>query len=314
MRLTLFISVVCGFMLLTLGACQQNNGLSGANSGNILSTQLDSMSYALGANINRQFQTQGITINGDMLVQGYDDGMNGAGMPVEEVFEVNGRMQQLIQEREGKPFSAEDPAPPIADTLAYSLGCDLSRQMKDFDIKLSSEALRSGAQTGLGSADSRMTEADINAQMGAFQQLFMEKQQQKINKDMVKNAEAGTAFLEEKANEEGVMKTESGLCYEILRAAEGPKPPAADTKVRVHYEGRLINGDIFDSSYKRGEPTEFRLNQVIKGWTEGLQLMPVGSKFRFYIPSNLGYGERGSPPKIGPNETLIFDVELLEIQ
>ncbi|MBQ7698232.1 MAG: FKBP-type peptidyl-prolyl cis-trans isomerase [Paludibacteraceae bacterium] len=121
----------------------------------------------------------------------------------------------------------------------------------------------------------------------------------------------GERFLEANRLKEGVQVTESGLQYEVLTMGKGPQPQATD-KVKVHYHGTLIDGTVFDSSVERGEPAEFGLNQVIKGWTEGLQLMPVGSKFRFYIPQELGYGERATG-KIPPYSTLIFDVELLDI-
>jgi FKBP-type peptidyl-prolyl cis-trans isomerase FkpA len=302
-----------GILIATFAGCQDGE-MTRRSSGDILQTKEDSMAYAIGANINRQFQSQGISINAQMIADGYNQTMEGAGMTVEEVFGINGRVQQIFGERQGTPFSAEDPAPPLFDTLAFSLGCDLARQMQEFDIELGPPSLLAGAIAGIGAPESKLTEEQINAQMGAFQQMFIAKRQEKMNADMAKNAESGKAFLAEKAAEEGVYSTESGLLYEILRDADGPKPPSPTTKVRVHYEGRLTNGDVFDSSYERGEPTEFPLNRVIAGWTEGLQLMPVGSKFRFYIPAALGYGERGSPPKIGPNATLIFDVELLEIK
>lgn len=123
----------------------------------------------------------------------------------------------------------------------------------------------------------------------------------------------GKRFLEENGRRDGVKTTASGLQYEVVTAGEGARPKATDT-VTVHYRGTLINGTVFDSSYERGEPASFPVNRVIKGWTEVLQLMPVGTKVRAYIPSKLAYGERGSPPKIGPNETLIFDIELLGIK
>ena len=124
--------------------------------------------------------------------------------------------------------------------------------------------------------------------------------------------EQGEQFLAENALRDGVTVTESGLQYEVIKMGKGPKP-AADAKVKVHYHGTLIDGTVFDSSVDRGEPITFGLNQVIKGWTEGVQLMPVGSKFRFYIPQELGYGAQ-SAGKIPPYSTLIFDVELLEIE
>ena len=124
---------------------------------------------------------------------------------------------------------------------------------------------------------------------------------------------AGEQFLAENAKREGVKTTASGLQYEVLEATIGQKPKATDT-VRVHYEGTLIDGTVFDSSYKRGESISFPLNGVIKGWTEGLQLMPVGSKYKLFIPYNLGYGERGAGASIPPYATLIFTVELLEIK
>ncbi len=125
--------------------------------------------------------------------------------------------------------------------------------------------------------------------------------------------DAGKKFLEENAKKEGIQTTASGLQYEVLRDGDGKKPGAAST-VEVHYEGRLIDGKVFDSSYQRKQTISFPLNRVIPGWTEGLQLMPIGSKYRLYIPSELGYGTRGAGGDIPPNAALIFDVELISIR
>lgn len=150
--------------------------------------------------------------------------------------------------------------------------------------------------------------------------MSMEKAQSVINQFFAKlqaeavenNKKEGEAFLAKNKEKAGVVVTASGLQYEILIQGTGSKPKATDT-VRCHYEGRLINGQVFDSSFKRNQPADFPVNQVIPGWVEALQLMPVGSKWRLYIPSNLAYGEHGAGELIGPNTTLIFDVELLEI-
>ncbi len=153
------------------------------------------------------------------------------------------------------------------------------------------------------------TEAESRQLVQALQRVMQEKATELAQAEAGDNLAAGQAYLEENGKREGVVTTESGLQYEVLTAAEGDKPSATDT-VKVHYHGTLIDGTVFDSSVERGEPIEFPLNGVISGWTEGLQLMSPGAKYRFHIPANLAYGTR-STGKIGANSTLIFDVELL---
>lgn len=140
---------------------------------------------------------------------------------------------------------------------------------------------------------------------------LQEKLKQLLTNKANEKMEEGKKFLEANAKREGVVTTPSGLQYEVLTEGSGPKPEGPNARVTVHYEGRTIDGKIFDSSYKRNQPASFGLNQVISGWTEGVQLMPQGSKYRFYIPSELGYGARGAGASIPPHATLIFDVELL---
>ena len=144
--------------------------------------------------------------------------------------------------------------------------------------------------------------------MQAFENSMREKEAARGNEAKA----AGEKFLAENGKKKGVTTTASGLQYEILKAGDGPKPQATD-RVNVHYHGTLLNGKVFDSSVERGQPITFGVQEVIKGWTEALQLMPVGSKWRIFIPSNLAYGEQGAGGDIGPNEALIFDVELLGI-
>jgi FKBP-type peptidyl-prolyl cis-trans isomerase len=139
------------------------------------------------------------------------------------------------------------------------------------------------------------------------------KQIAKMMADAKNNLEAGQKFLAENAKKPGVQTTASGLQYQVVTEGKGAKPKAGDV-VRVHYKGSLLDGKVFDSSYDRGQPVVFPIDQVVPGWQEGLQLMPVGSKFKLWVPANLGYGEKGTPGgPIGPNSTLVFDLELLDI-
>lgn len=184
--------------------------------------------------------------------------------------------------------------------------------MKADGLELDLDLLHAGLKEASAGTESQIADADAQAVMMKFQQEVQAKQQAAAAAAAAENAAAGKAFLDENGKREGVTTTESGLQYEVLTAAEGDKPAAADT-VKVHYHGTLTDGTVFDSSVDRGQPIDFPLNGVIKGWTEGVQLMSVGSKFKFTIPSDLAYGERGSPPKIGPGATLVFEVELLEI-
>ncbi len=171
----------------------------------------------------------------------------------------------------------------------------------ELDVAIMSSAFA----TASSEEELKITEEDANAMVQAF---FQNAGQRKGQESL----ETGNAFLETNKAREGVVVTESGLQYEILTEGTGAKP-TADNQVRVHYHGTLIDGTVFDSSVDRGEPASFGVGQVIKGWTEALQLMPVGSKYKLVIPSDLAYGERGAGGDIGPNATLIFEVELLEI-
>lgn len=173
-----------------------------------------------------------------------------------------------------------------------------------FGVDLNIEAFKFGFAVG-AMGKSEMDAAAANA-------LLNDRFMAYKNEKETKNAEEGAAFLEANKSAEGVVTLESGLQYKVLVAGEGEKP-TADSKVKCHYEGRLIDGTVFDSSLERGEPTEFPVGGVIKGWTEALQLMPVGSKWEIYVPSELAYGASGAGQKIGPNSTLIFQIELIEI-
>ena len=199
----------------------------------------------------------------------------------------------------------DDPLANPEDKLSYSLGLLIGNSLKNDYDSLNFEVLSDGLKAQHGGGDTLLSldEASTFVQ-GYMQQLAQTKSAESRMK--------GQQYLADNALRKEVETTESGLQYEVLKAAEGPKPTATDT-VRVHYHGTLIDGTVFDSSVDRAEPISFPLNRVIPGWTEGVQLMSVGSKYRFVIPSQLAYGERGAGQNIGPGETLIFEVELLEI-
>lgn len=192
--------------------------------------------------------------------------------------------------------------------LGMSIGSGLHRQSLPVDPALVSRGLRDA----MGSGKTLMTEDEMKA---ALQQLRTDVQQSQEAKAHVAgeaNRKAGEAFLAANKLKEGVKTLPDGLQYKILQEGTGPKPKETDT-VTVNYRGTLIDGKEFDSSYKRGQPTTFPVNGVIKGWTEALQLMPVGSKWQLFIPADLAYGDRAPSPDIGPGDTLIFEVELLSI-
>ena len=209
------------------------------------------------------------------------------------------------QPQAGKPES-------VADRASYAIGYNFGRQFKQNDITVNNDLLMKGLRDALGGGQASLTDEEMQTAMQSFQQQVMQQQADKQKAMGEKNKTEGEAFLAKNKAREGVKTTASGLQYEVLKEGTGPQPKATDT-VTVHYQGTLMDGTEFDSSYKRGEPASFVLNQVIPGWTEGVQLMKVGSKYKFYIPAALGYGDRGAGGVIGPNAPLVFEVELLSI-
>lgn len=196
----------------------------------------------------------------------------------------------------------------------YSIGANIGSNLvgQGLAADLDVASIIAGLQDSMAGGEMKLTQADMEAAIAAFSQL----QQDKMNAELEVQAQAGRDFLTQNGAQAGVTTTASGLQYSVVADAadaNAAMPKETDT-VSVHYTGTLIDGTVFDSSVERNEPATFPLNGVIPGWTEGLQLMKVGSKYRFYIPSALAYGEQGAPPVIPPNSTLIFDVELLSIE
>lgn len=191
------------------------------------------------------------------------------------------------------------------------IGMDVAKSLHPIKDEIDMAALTTAMQASFAGKPTKLTAEEAELVRTAFSQKMQEKMKTQASAEGQKNLREGQAFLAANKSKPGVRSTASGLQYQVIREGSGAKPLATD-KVRVHYNGTLLNGTKFDSSYDRGEPAEFALNQVIPGWTEGVALMPVNSKYKFWIPSELAYGPNGQPP-IGANSTLVFEVELLGI-
>ncbi|MCP4151293.1 MAG: FKBP-type peptidyl-prolyl cis-trans isomerase [bacterium] len=199
------------------------------------------------------------------------------------------------------------------DKASYANGYNMGRYVKRDKDHLDIDVLIQGVRDGFnGPGKEQIPEAEMQKVLRDFQQKMGKARQEKQKIQGGKNIAEGEAFLKENATKEGVIVTKSGLQYKVLTEGTGPQPKATD-QVEVHYKGTLIDGTDFDSSYKHGKPATFPLNRVIPGWTEGVQLMKVGAKYKFFLPSNIAYGKRGSGPVIGPNAVLVFEIELLSI-
>jgi FKBP-type peptidyl-prolyl cis-trans isomerase FklB len=207
--------------------------------------------------------------------------------------------------------------PPVLKTqkekVSYGIGVDMSRNFKQQGIEFDADILIKGFKDQSSGGKLLMTEDDIRSTLSAYQSEMMQKRAQAMKAAAEENKKIGDAFLAENKKKEGVVALPSGLQYKILKAGEGRKPTEADT-VECNYRGALVNGTEFDSSYRTGKPATFKVTGLIPGWTEALKLMPVGSKWQLFIPPQLAYGERGAGRDIGPNATLIFELELLAVK
>jgi FKBP-type peptidyl-prolyl cis-trans isomerase FklB len=219
-----------------------------------------------------------------------------------------------------KPHTATAAKTPVPLTLktqkdkfSYALGMKMGANFKKQSVSIDPNILARGIKDSLAGGKTLLTEDEAQAAIMDVQKDMQKKQQEKMQEAAAANKKEGETFLADNKAKEGVVTLPSGMQYKILKAGTGPKPAATDSVV-CNYRGTLINGKEFDSSYKRGQPATFPVSGVIKGWTEALQLMPVGSKWQLVIPADLAYGDRGAGADIGPGETLIFEVELLSIE
>lgn len=296
-----------------LATAQQSAAAAANKETSVLTSEREKIGYAVGIDVASSFEPLADMIDVAALRAAIENAFAG-NEPVlsqEEAQATDGALRMAMMAKNGQPIpgmapGTEAPKPDptkVAQLLGgYAVGPSLV-QIKD-DISL--DALFTAIDDVFGKRELRVTRDQAMAELQAFAQA-------KASKASAENRQAGLDFLAANKDQPGVITTASGLQYQVLRAGSGEKP-AATSRVRVNYEGKLLSGEVFDSSYERGEPAEFGLNQVIAGWTEGVALMPVGAKYRFWIPSDLAYGANGAPGgKIGPDATLTFDVELLGV-
>ena len=198
------------------------------------------------------------------------------------------------------------------DQLSYTIGVDLGKNLKSQNLSINADMLAEGVKDALAGSKLKLTDTQMKTALQNFQQKMAKKQQEEFKQVSEDNAKAGADFLAKNKKEKGVVVLPNGLQYKVVKAGNGT-PPKANDSVTVDYEGKLVNGQVFDSTYKRGKPATFKVSQVISGWQQALKMMKPGAEWMLYIPSDLAYGKQGVGGPIGPNETLIFKVHLISV-
>jgi len=310
-------------------ACQAPGGKQGTPPP-ALTTNKQKTSYAIGVKTAENLGKIGIVGTGQLVAQGFKDVLSGGKllMPPQE---IQATLQAYrTQQSKGhidftdttsvKPADSSSPLKTLGDHLSYLSGMSLARNIQMSQIDVDADSLAQGITDKFGGKKLMMADAEIttvmdalNADMRKKQELAMAQQMKEMKAVGDKNEKAGAAFLAKNKKAPGVKTLADGLQYKILKAGTGKKPKSSD-RVVCNYRGTLLDGTEFDSSAKHGGPATFAVNGVIKGWTEALQMMAVGSKWRLFVPSDLAYGPQGMGNAIGPKATLIFDVELVKIQ
>ncbi|MGQ4584209.1 FKBP-type peptidyl-prolyl cis-trans isomerase N-terminal domain-containing protein [Lysobacter sp. F60174L2] len=273
------------------------------------------VSYMVGHDVARSVAPAAPDIDLAAFERAVRNALEGGEPLVEEsqVESVGRGLMMRIASRAGQaPAGAEIPEVD-KQQVGYLVGSDVGRSLEPMKAELDLAVLMQGVRATFAGGELAMSEAELGSTREAFGQKMRGQFQARMQAEAEANKTEGAAFLAANRQEKGVFTTPSGLQYRVLRQGSGMRPRATD-RVRVNYEGSLLDGTVFDSSYERGQPAEFGLDQVIAGWTEGLTMMPVGAKYRFWIPGELGYGAKGGGGgQIGPNATLVFDVELQAI-
>lgn len=292
----------------------------GADAGQqALASERDRISYMIGLDLGRSIESVGPDLDYAAVERAIAHALEGGEPLVEGVAarQVSEALMQRAASRAGQPVPGMPPGMPAPDVdpeqagllVGADLGSSLVPLRDEFDLPVLVRALRAGSEGG----EPLMSEAEAAELRRTVAARIQERARAEAARLGDRNRAEGEAFLAENRHREGVVTTRSGLQYTVIRPGSGQRP-LPHNRVRVHYHGTLLDGTVFDSSYDRNEPTEFSLSQVIPGWSEGVALMPVGAKYRFWVPGHLAYGPSGTPGgPIGPHATLVFDVELLDV-
>lgn len=290
-------------------------GPAGAQGQAALASDRDKVSYMIGMDVAHSIQAAAPDVDVNAFERAVGNAFSG-GKPLIAETRVKPLAQSLMQRiamRNGKA-PAGTVSPTVAkDQVGYLIGADIGRSLTPIKDEIDLAMFMRGLRTTLTGGKPLLAEAEASGLRSAFTQRMQARMQAQASVAGSKNDAEGIAFLARNKSIKGVYTTPSGLQYMVLRQGAGPRPKPGE-HVRVNYRGTLLDGTVFDSSYDRGEPAEFGLDQVIQGWAEGVAMMPVGSKYRFWLPGSLAYGAKGTPGgPVGPNATLVFDVELMGI-
>ncbi len=282
-----------------------------------LNSDRDKVSYMIGMDVAKSVAPAAPDLDVAALERALRNAFDG-GAPLITPDEVKTTGQALMlriaaRKGESAPGVAPGSSPPdvAKDKVGLLIGTDVGRSLAPIKEEIALPVLLQAVRTSLAGGPTLLSAAEADTLRTGFAERMRTTMQAKAAKAGETNAAAGREFLAKNKLVKGVFTTPSGLQYQVLRQGSGARPTLT-SRVRVNYRGTLLDGTVFDSSYDRGQPAEFGLNQVIAGWTEGVAMMPVGAKYRFWIPSQLGYGDKGNP-SIGPNSMLTFDVELLDV-
>ena len=280
----------------------------------VLNTDRDKVSYMIGMDVGSSLSPIGSQIDMAAFERAVRNAFEGGKPLIDDATakKTHEALMARLSSQNGQPPGSVSKLPDVSKTdVALLVGADVGRSLKPVKDAIDVPTMMQAIRTTFAKGTLLLTDEQARAIGAAFGEQQQARLRQETAAAAEKNKTEGAAFLAKNRTQKGVFTTASGLQYMVLRQGAGQRPKPTD-KVRVNYEGKLLNGTVFDSSYERGQPAEFPLTQVIAGWSEGVSLMPVGGKYRFWVPADIAYGEQG-PPDIGPNATLQFDVELLDI-